>query len=59
MASQAPSLCLESAVETEKTGVETSHNGNEEICAVRLSSALPPVTGPDQNKQEEDMKPGE
>lgn len=57
--SRGPSLCLESAAQTQKNGTETQQNGSEELCAVRLeSSAVPPSSGPDQSRQEENVKPG-
>ncbi|XP_044192868.1 NBR1 autophagy cargo receptor a isoform X2 [Thunnus albacares] len=49
--SRGPSFCLERAAVTEKT--EKVHEGNEEICAIRVESlASPPSTGLNQISQE-------
>lgn len=54
-----PSFGAESTAHTQETGSEMLQNGSEELCAFRLeSSAVPPSSGAEQNRQEEDVRPG-
>lgn len=54
-----PSFGTESTAQTQKTGSEMLQNGSDKLCAVKLeSSAVPPSSGAEQSRQEEDVRPG-